>query len=125
MRTASRTMKANLRWWLLGLVAAGCAACRPPEAEPRRTGKESSAMKLTSKAFEDGTTIPVQHTGDGADVSPPLQWGGAPPRGKGRGGVEKKRGGSFLGGGPPPPGPPPGGGPPFPPPGGGGAPRRG
>ena len=36
-------------------------------------------MKLTSKAFEDGTTIPVQHTGDGADVSPPLQWGGAPP----------------------------------------------
>src|ERR1017187_5903270 len=79
MRTASRTMKANLRWWLLGLVAAGCAACRPPEAEPRRTGKESSAMKLTSKAFEDGTTIPVQHTGDGADVSPPLQWGGAPP----------------------------------------------
>src|ERR1022692_3691392 len=79
MRTASRTMKANLRWWLLGLVAAGCAACRPPEAEPRRAGKESSAMKRTSKAFEDGTTIPVQHTGDGADVSPPLQWGGAPP----------------------------------------------
>src|ERR1019366_3693012 len=79
MRTASRTMKANLRWWLLGLVAAGWAAGRPPEAEPRRTGKESSAMKLTSKAFEDGTTIPVQHTGDGADVSPPLQRGGAPP----------------------------------------------
>ena len=35
-------------------------------------------MKLTSTAFENGRPIPVQHTGEGADASPPLQWSGAP-----------------------------------------------
>jgi len=35
-------------------------------------------MKLTSTAFEDGRPVPVQYTGDGANVSPPLQWSGAP-----------------------------------------------
>jgi Raf kinase inhibitor-like YbhB/YbcL family protein len=71
-------MRTKRRWLLPGLAAAAFVACRPPAAEPRQTGKETNAMKLTSKAFEDGKTIPVQHTGDGADVSPPLQWGGAP-----------------------------------------------
>lgn len=27
----------------------------------------------------DGRPTPIQYTGDGADVSPPLQWSGAPP----------------------------------------------
>ncbi|MGD8495563.1 MAG: YbhB/YbcL family Raf kinase inhibitor-like protein [Gemmatimonadales bacterium] len=31
-------------------------------------------MRLTSSAFEDGHPIPVRHTADGADVSPPLAW---------------------------------------------------
>lgn len=35
-------------------------------------------MQLTSSAFSDGATIPTQYTADGADVSPPLQWSGAP-----------------------------------------------
>ncbi|MGH7606831.1 MAG: YbhB/YbcL family Raf kinase inhibitor-like protein [Gemmatimonadales bacterium] len=35
-------------------------------------------MKLTSAAFADGRPIPVAHTCDGADVSPPLAWSGAP-----------------------------------------------
>ena len=34
---------------------------------------------LTSTAFKEGATIPVKHTCDGADVSPPLVWSGAPP----------------------------------------------
>jgi Raf kinase inhibitor-like YbhB/YbcL family protein len=37
-----------------------------------------SDMKLTSSAFDHGETIPVRHTGDGADVSPALSWSGAP-----------------------------------------------
>lgn len=32
------------------------------------------AFKLTSTAFDDGQSIPRKYTGDGPDVSPPLQW---------------------------------------------------
>jgi Raf kinase inhibitor-like YbhB/YbcL family protein len=35
-------------------------------------------MELTSTAFKEGADIPKQHTGDGADLSPPLQWSGVP-----------------------------------------------
>ena len=37
-----------------------------------------AALEVTSSAFDEGETIPQQHTGDGADVSPPLQWSGVP-----------------------------------------------
>ena len=42
------------------------------------TGQESVDVQLTSEAFEDGGVIPVRHTCDGEDVSPPLAWSGAP-----------------------------------------------
>lgn len=35
-------------------------------------------MKITCSAFAEGSTIPTQYTADGADLSPPLQWGTAP-----------------------------------------------
>ncbi len=35
-------------------------------------------MNLTSTAFGNGRPIPAKHTGEGADVSPPLSWDGAP-----------------------------------------------
>ena len=31
-------------------------------------------MKLTSPAFANGARIPVRHTGEGEDRSPPLEW---------------------------------------------------
>jgi Raf kinase inhibitor-like YbhB/YbcL family protein len=37
-------------------------------------------FELTSTAFEEGRPIPVQYTGDGANISPPLKWTD-PPRG--------------------------------------------
>ena len=37
-----------------------------------------STMQLTSTAFENGGSIPQQHTGEGADVSPSLSWSNAP-----------------------------------------------
>ena len=37
------------------------------------------AFSLTSMAFKDGAAIPTKHTCDGADLSPPLAWGDAPP----------------------------------------------
>jgi Raf kinase inhibitor-like YbhB/YbcL family protein len=36
------------------------------------------AFLLTSTAFKEGAAIPVKYTCDGADVSPPLAWSGAP-----------------------------------------------
>src|SRR5437899_12824114 len=46
------------------------------------TGKGGGrmALSLSSTAFQDGTAIPLKYTCDGADVSPPLAWNGAPPR---------------------------------------------
>ncbi|MCY2929884.1 MAG: YbhB/YbcL family Raf kinase inhibitor-like protein [Planctomycetota bacterium] len=35
-------------------------------------------IQLTSTAFAQGQPIPKKHTGEGADVSPPLAWAGAP-----------------------------------------------
>lgn len=35
-------------------------------------------LTLTSPAFADGGPIPRAHTCDGADLSPPLAWSGAP-----------------------------------------------
>src|SRR5690349_19344800 len=35
-------------------------------------------MKLTSSAFEAEETIPRRYTGDGEDLSPPLEWSDAP-----------------------------------------------
>lgn len=40
------------------------------------------AIKITSTAFRDGSEIPVQHTCDGANISPPLSWTGVPPEAK-------------------------------------------
>lgn len=36
------------------------------------------SLKLTSPAFAEGQPIPAKYTGDGPDVSPPLQWSGVP-----------------------------------------------
>ena len=37
------------------------------------------AFAIGSPVFKNGETIPTKFTGDGADVSPPLIWGGIPP----------------------------------------------
>lgn len=36
-------------------------------------------LRLLVSAFPEGGTIPKLHTGEGADVSPALEWTGAPP----------------------------------------------
>ena len=35
-------------------------------------------IEVMSPAFESGATIPKRHTGEGEDVSPPLQWSSLP-----------------------------------------------
>lgn len=59
------------------LLLAGCPIANPlalnPGAEP-----DSGGFALTSTAFEDGGTLPVVYTCDGAGLSPPLAWVDAP-----------------------------------------------
>ena len=40
--------------------------------------QEKAAMQLESAAFASGEVIPKRHTGEGQDVSPPLEWSGIP-----------------------------------------------
>jgi Raf kinase inhibitor-like YbhB/YbcL family protein len=40
------------------------------------------AMKLIVSAFPEGATIPKLHTCEGADLSPAIEWSGAPPAAK-------------------------------------------
>lgn len=42
------------------------------------TDARTAEIALTSPAFEHGGRIPYVHTCEGDDVSPPLQWSGAP-----------------------------------------------
>lgn len=35
-------------------------------------------LQLTSPTFNEGQPIPTKYTCDGADISPPLEWSGAP-----------------------------------------------
>jgi hypothetical protein len=44
----------------------------------RIMGGTYMGFSLTSTAFKEGDTIPVKHTCDGADLSPPLEWSGVP-----------------------------------------------
>src|SRR5215469_16178794 len=46
-------------------------------------GDSLMSIELTSPAFQPGTAIPKQYTGDGADRSPPLGWSEPPPGTKG------------------------------------------
>jgi Raf kinase inhibitor-like YbhB/YbcL family protein len=57
---------------LLIVAIAGCTS----ESGNKNGG--GTSMKLTSTAFDDGGTIPVQYTSNGANISPPLSWSSAP-----------------------------------------------
>ena len=51
----------------------------PKKQEPESVKPISSVkLKVTSPAFEAGGKYPVEFTGDGAGVSPPVAWSGAP-----------------------------------------------
>ncbi len=60
-------MRARSRWPLIGaaLAAAGAAGAQ-------------GGLVIQSPAFAEGAEIPVLHTCDGRDVSPPLAWHGVP-----------------------------------------------
>jgi Raf kinase inhibitor-like YbhB/YbcL family protein len=71
------------------VLSADLAGCRSEAKEPRSgdsakpsaadpTGGKPMTIKVTSKAFAEGERIPVNYTGEGKDISPPLEWSDAP-----------------------------------------------
>ena len=60
------------------LVALMIAAPAPPPAEGAGAEGHSMSLKIESRSFASESTIPKQHTCDGADLSPALTWAGAP-----------------------------------------------
>lgn len=67
---------------VMALLLLGCtnqpspAPSKPAADKPKENKME---FKLTSTAFPEGQAIPRQYTCDGVNVSPPLEWSGAPP----------------------------------------------
>lgn len=57
-------------------VAALAAACAP--TSDAQGPAASAPFTLTSPAFVESGVIPTRFTGDGENVSPPLEWSGAP-----------------------------------------------
>ena len=74
------------------LVSPACAKSSPQNTdvqpsdvsvpEQAAKGGEGMSMQLSSPSFKYGEKIPKKHTGDGQDVSPPLEWKDAPPQTK-------------------------------------------
>ena len=67
---------------VFAVLGASCSSSSPstPTAgfEPLATASSRTSMTLTSTAFTDGGSIPVDYSCDGSNVSPPLAWTGAP-----------------------------------------------
>jgi phosphatidylethanolamine-binding protein (PEBP) family uncharacterized protein len=62
---------------LMAMTASiGCGGAT--SSGPSSSRDPGSLFVLTSPAFQDGGTLPVEYTCDGAGISPPLAWSNAP-----------------------------------------------
>jgi Raf kinase inhibitor-like YbhB/YbcL family protein len=66
-------------WFVVAvaILAGGFGLSERGEAKKKRGGKRMQ-LQVTSTAFHEGGMIPARYTADGADVSPPLKFEGAP-----------------------------------------------
>lgn len=60
----------------LALVVGSCGEDATDVRAP--PPEDLGEIQVTSAAFREGDTIPVEFTCDGEDVSPPLEWAGIP-----------------------------------------------
>lgn len=66
---------------LIGLIlatASGCQTSEPSQSQELSEGETTMALEISSPAFKDGETIPVEYTCNGKNISPPLAWSGLP-----------------------------------------------
>jgi Raf kinase inhibitor-like YbhB/YbcL family protein len=59
-------------------ATSGSAPGSAPGSEPAASGDGVTGFALTSSAFGEGEAIPALYSCDGKEVSPPLEWSGAP-----------------------------------------------
>ena len=61
-------------------LGSGCQGQPQPDAAPVQAalGAQNMAIQVTSSAWENNQWIPKKHSGEGADVSPPLAWSDVP-----------------------------------------------
>ncbi len=67
------------------LLLVSCARVPPAPSQsptPAAAKETKLEIKVTSAAFKEGQSIPRQYTCDGVNVSPPLEWTGAPKTAK-------------------------------------------
>jgi Raf kinase inhibitor-like YbhB/YbcL family protein len=70
------TARINLPWVAILFTGLLCSSCSN-QTEPAVKG-DAAQIQITSTVLQDGQPIPDKYTGHGDDVSPPLQWSGAP-----------------------------------------------
>jgi Raf kinase inhibitor-like YbhB/YbcL family protein len=64
-----------VRTSLLAVLLTACGEARSTSSD---THQGASTVQVTSSAFKEGSSIPQTYTCDGKDVSPALEWSGAP-----------------------------------------------
>jgi Raf kinase inhibitor-like YbhB/YbcL family protein len=82
-RRAKDIAAAAVLFAAIGACALGTLILAPPLMKKfapaeRAQGGNIMALTLTSPAFQNGGMIPRKYTCDGQDLSPPLEWAGAP-----------------------------------------------
>lgn len=81
-RLSKARLTTGLRLWLQTVLALAAllAACGGSESTPGVLERGIAAMEVTSPAFQDGASIPLKHSCEGADISPPINMGTPPPQ---------------------------------------------
>jgi hypothetical protein len=79
-RSNRGTGPANAFALALALACAACSTATGPSADPAAASRETNmaGFVLTSPSFDEGGAIPIRHSCDGDDISPALDWEGAP-----------------------------------------------
>ena len=75
-QTTAVPLRLTLATALMALV--GLSGCGSEQEQPPEDSPDWAKLELSSMAFSEGQPIPKKHTGEGADVSPPLSWSGLP-----------------------------------------------
>ncbi len=76
MRPATRRMLRLTA--ILAALCVGAAGCIGQTGEESMAAPTGAKLEVRSDAFAEGDEIPQKYTCDGADISPPLAWSGAP-----------------------------------------------
>ncbi len=78
MNAQPRKARRSLAWVLVAAALAVGACDRRPDDSAAPRPETPGAMRLTSPAFRNGERLPVKYTGDGENLSPPLEWSDPP-----------------------------------------------